>query len=176
MSDPGSMSAVTIVAMAVVMLVLGIFISSSISLFDHGESQVKSSWLEDNLQPAVASACDDSITEYEESTDHEGSDDYDHVSYDSIYYPDPTEDDNYLQQGFNVESMEIEERNQPDSDDVSHTYFIMMKKEGDVVISVPLANSTKCDSLDMTGETSGSGRKSFRVQIMEEGEASIEVE
>jgi hypothetical protein len=175
MSDPGSMSAVTIVAMAVVILVLGIFVSSSINLFNHGETQVKENWVEDSLQPAVASACDDSITEYEESTDHEGSDDYDHISYDSLYYPEPTESDNYLQQSFDMDEMTIEERNQPDSDEVSHTYFIMMRKDGDVQISVPLVNSTKCNSLDMTGSTTGSGRKSFRVQIMEDGEASIEV-
>jgi hypothetical protein len=157
MSDPASMSVTTMVAVATIIIVLGVFTSVSISMFNNANNEMRAAWLQDELQPEVVAACQ------QDGSDHIGE-----------YYPNVGDDDEYLKNAFPTETLVLNTRNPTSSDDVSTEWRLVFKEDDEVKISVPVANDTKCGSVDLTGETSGSGVKRFRVKILSNG-AEIQV-
>jgi hypothetical protein len=157
MSDPASMSVTTMVAVATIIIVLGIFTSVSMSMFNNANNEMRAAWLQEELRPEVLAACQ--------------QDDSDQIGN---YYPNIGEDDEYLENTFSTNTIELNTRNPTSSEDVSTEWRLVFKEDEDVKISVPIANDTHCGSVDLTGETSGTGVKRFRVEVLN-NDAEIQV-
>lgn len=155
MSDPGSMSALTIVAISVVTIILAAFVNSSLSLFEIGNNQIRENWVSENLGPEVRAACE---------SDKDG------------HYPEIETDDSYLSNNFDSDTIELEEIDYTEDQDLDSIYRLVFKSDDSVDLSAKIANSSSCHDLFLDGSLDSSDAK-FRVDTEEDdNEATIEVE
>lgn len=159
MSDVAGMSVTSLVAVAAVVLVLGIVSYSATSLFELSSNQMRGDWIGDELRPEVEAACE------ENDGDLLGS-----------YFPDVGDSDSYLQRDFNSNEFELREEDAEDSDEYSTRYVIAVKGEEGIDFAQTVATSQQCDNLDLDGNLDASGVKKFRAKIENSDEAVIEVE